>query len=77
MCFLEWISDVDKKEKIANLCLFYADEWAKISSQATCFSSASCAEKRVLRKQCIDFVTENVKKDIFSNRTEFFLLYNT
>tara|TARA_B100000497_G_scaffold125878_1_gene163325 strand:+ start:803 stop:1417 length:615 start_codon:yes stop_codon:yes gene_type:complete len=64
-----------KKEKIANLCLFYADEWAKISSQATCFSSTSCAEKRVLRKQCIDFVTENVKKDMEQRYGSVILTY--
>lgn len=64
-----------KKEKIANLCLFYGDEWARISSQATCFRSASCAEKKILKKQCIDFVTENVKKDMEQQYGSVILTY--
>lgn len=53
-----------EKKKIANLCLFYADEWAKISSQATCFKTASVQKRRKLKKQCVDFVKHNVKKEM-------------
>ncbi len=64
-----------EKKKIANLCLFYANEWAKISSQATCFKTATAKDKRKLNKQCIDFVTHNVKKEMQKKYGSVILTY--
>lgn len=64
-----------QNKKIANLCLFYADEWAKISSQATCFKTATAKDKRKLKKQCVDFVTHNVKKEMEERHGSVILTY--
>lgn len=53
----------DTRRKIAKDCLQYATEWATIVSQAGAFAGASNNKKRELKKQCYDFVVENVRKD--------------
>ena len=73
-------SQIEKKycqrdQEIAKLCLHYAKEWATISSQAVCFESASKCERQELKRQCLDFVVENVKKDVEKRHGSVILTY--
>jgi len=52
-----------KKRKIATDCLQYANEWATIVSQSGGFCGISSSDKAALKKQCYDFVVENVRKN--------------
>ena len=53
----------DTRRKIAKDCLHYATEWATIVSQSGGFSSAGPAKRKELKRQCYDFVVENVRKN--------------
>lgn len=53
----------DTRRKIAKDCLQYATEWATIVSQSGGFSGAGPAKKKELKRQCYDFVVENVRKN--------------
>ena len=64
-----------EKKEIANLCLQYAKEWATISSQAVCFKSSSSSDKRKLKKQCFNFVVDNVKNDVEKRHGSVILTY--
>ena len=64
-----------RDQEIAKLCLHYAKEWATISSQAVCFESASKCERKQLKRQCLDFVVENVKKDVEKRHGSVILTY--
>ncbi len=73
-------SQIEKKycqrdQEIAQLCLHYAKEWATISSQAVCFQNANKCERKQLKKQCLDFVVENVKKDVEKRHGSVILTY--
>lgn len=58
-----------QKQKIASLCLQYCKEWVTISSRAgVSFNNADIIDRYVLKEQCAAFVTNNVLKDIKSNR---------
>lgn len=48
---------------LANKCLHYASEWATIASQGCDLSYASNSEKRKLKKDCKNFVMQNLKED--------------
>tara|TARA_B100001559_G_scaffold212027_1_gene177724 strand:- start:243 stop:857 length:615 start_codon:yes stop_codon:yes gene_type:complete len=63
------------KQEIASLCLQYAKDWATISSQGVCFKSADKHDKRRLKKQCFDFVVENVRKDVEKRHGSVILTY--
>jgi len=53
----------DTRRKIAKDCLQYATEWATIVSQSGGFSGAGPAKRKELKRQCYDFVVENVRKE--------------
>jgi tryptophanase len=53
----------DTRRKIAKDCLQYATEWATIVSQSDGFSGAGPAKRKELKRQCYDFVVENVRKE--------------
>lgn len=53
----------DTRRKIAKDCLQYATEWATIVSQSGGFCKAGPAKKKELKRQCYDFVVENVRKN--------------
>jgi len=48
---------------LANKCLHYASEWATIASQGCDFACASSSDKKRLKRDCKNFVMENIKKD--------------
>jgi len=53
----------DTRRKIAKDCLQYATEWATIVSQSGGFADVGLAKKKELKRQCYDFVVENVRKN--------------
>lgn len=55
--------DDEERRVIAKKCLHYASEWATIASQGCDFASTDCTTRRKLRKDCKNFVTENIKND--------------
>jgi hypothetical protein len=48
---------------LANKCLHYASEWATIASQGCDLSYTSSSEKKRLKKDCKNFVMQNLKED--------------
>jgi len=56
--------DDDARKKIATKCLHYANEWATIVSQTGLDPRAKTAtEKRILKKQCEQFIYSSIKND--------------
>lgn len=53
----------EEQKFLAKKCLQYASEWATIASQGTSFQNASHQEQKQLRKNCKQFVIENIKND--------------
>jgi len=53
----------ETRRKIAKDCLQYATEWATIVSQSGGFSDIGPTKKKELKRQCYDFVVENVRKE--------------
>jgi hypothetical protein len=53
----------DARKKLATKCLHYGTEWATIAYQSKAFREASFAEQRVLKQQCKDFITENIRNE--------------
>ena len=53
----------DTRRKIAKDCLQYATEWATIVSQSGGFCDAGPSKRKELKRQCYDFVIENVKQN--------------
>lgn len=52
----------DTRRKIAKDCLQYANEWATIVSQSGGFSGVGSEQKKELKRQCYNFVIDNVRK---------------
>jgi hypothetical protein len=48
---------------VAKKCLHYASEWATIASQGCDFASATPITRRKLKKDCKQFVMDNIKND--------------
>lgn len=48
---------------IAKKCLHYASEWATIASQGCNFSETDAATKKKLKRDCKEFVLENIRND--------------
>jgi len=72
-------NDVTQKE-IAKKCLQYAEEWATICHQSgVTFDRADYADRYMLRRQCYNFVKENIeeeaKEKYGSVLLTFFLIY--
>ena len=60
----EEFGDCEEKKKIADKCLHYASEWATIASQSgTVFSGCSERSRRRLKRECKDFVVDNLRND--------------
>jgi hypothetical protein len=56
--------DCEEKKKIADKCLQYSSEWAKIASQSgTVFADCSERSRRELKRECKDFVVDNLRND--------------
>jgi len=53
----------DTKRKIAKDCLQYATEWATIVSQSGGFCEAGPSKRKELKRQCYNFVVENVREN--------------
>jgi hypothetical protein len=54
----------EERNVLAKKCLHYASEWATIASQGGMdFSSCDKYSQRQLKRDCKDFVTENIKND--------------
>ena len=54
----------EERNFLAKKCLHYAGEWATIASQGGMdFSSCDRYAQRQLKRDCKDFVTENIKDD--------------
>lgn len=64
-----------KHKKIAERCLQYGTEWATIVSQSGGFCGIGPAQKKELRRQCYNFVVENVKKDVEKEYGSVILTY--
>jgi hypothetical protein len=53
------------KQRIAKKCLQYAQEWSRISMSAGVnFADSDSCKRKALRKDCYDFVKENVEEDV-------------
>lgn len=64
------------KQKIAEKCLHYVKLWSTISTAGgTDFANASYSEKRELRRQCIEFVKDNVTDEIKAEYSSVFLTF--
>lgn len=61
-CIEQKYSDPTKR-KIATDCLQYANEWATIVSQSGGFCGINSSDKIALKKQCQDFVVDNVRRN--------------
>ncbi len=71
----EKYSDGNKRE-IAKKCLQYAREWSTMSMSAGVdFSNASSCQKKALRKDCYNFVKENVEQDVKNKYSSVFLMF--
>lgn len=71
----EKYSDGNKRE-IAKKCLQYAREWSTMSMSAGVnFADASSCEKKALRKDCYNFVKENVEEDVRKKYGSVFLMF--
>lgn len=55
--------DDEERQIIAKKCLHYATEWSTIASQGCDFASANGPTRRKLKKDCKNFVMENIKGD--------------
>lgn len=53
----------EERKLIAKKCLHYASEWATIASQGCDFASSDDSTKRKLKRDCKQFVMENVQND--------------
>ena len=68
-------SDGNKRE-IAKKCLQYARQWSTMSMSAGVdFSDVSSCQKKVLRKDCYNFVKENVEQDVKKKYGSVFLMF--
>ncbi len=64
------------KQKIAEKCLHYIRQWSTISTAGgTDFSATNRMERRELRRQCIDFVKDNVKQEVEEEYGSVFLTF--
>lgn len=64
------------KQEIAKKCLQYAREWSTMSMSAGVdFSDASSCERKALRKDCYNFVKENVEEDVKEKYGSVFLTF--
>lgn len=64
-----------QKKKIAQKCLHYGDEWATIVSRSGGFAESSKQSRQAAKRQCLDFVVENVKKDMEKEYGSVILTY--
>jgi hypothetical protein len=56
--------DDEERQVLAKKCLHYASEWATIASQSGVqFSQCTEISKRQLKRDCKNFVMENIKSD--------------
>jgi hypothetical protein len=53
----------EERRILANRCLHYASEWATIANQSGSFSDTSSCNRRKLKKDCKNFVMDNIKND--------------
>jgi hypothetical protein len=53
----------ETRRKIAKDCLHYATEWATIANQSNSLYGADKYNRKELKRQCYNFVVENVRKD--------------
>lgn len=53
----------DARKKLAHRCLQYGTEWVTIASCSEEFGIASIAQQRLLKQQCKDFITENIREE--------------
>lgn len=54
----------EERQKIAKKCLRYASEWATIASQGGVnFSDCDAKSRKELKRECKDFVMDNIKND--------------
>lgn len=54
----------DARQKLATQCLQYGVEWATIASQGNeNFAQSNPQEQKELKKQCKEFITENIKQE--------------
>ena len=53
----------EERRLVAKKCLHYASEWATIASQGCDFSATDVVTRRQLKKDCKQFVMDNVKND--------------
>lgn len=55
--------DDNERRTVAKKCLHYASEWAKIASKGCNFSETDAVTRKILKRECRDFVLENIKND--------------
>lgn len=54
----------DERQKLAKRCLHYGAEWARIASRSNAgLSYATPSEQKLLKKQCKDFIRDNIKNE--------------
>jgi len=53
----------DARQKLAQRCLQYGVEWAKIASQSSCFAQADKFEQEKLKSQCKNFIKDNIANE--------------
>jgi hypothetical protein len=53
----------DARKNLASKCLQYGREWATIASRSDNFYQASYAQQRALKKQCKEFIKENIIRE--------------
>ena len=53
----------EESRVVAKKCLHYASEWATIASQGCDFASTSPITRRKLKRDCKQFVMDNIKND--------------
>jgi hypothetical protein len=64
------------KQKIAKKCLQYAQEWSKISMSAGIdFADSDSCKRKALRKDCYQFVKENVEEDVKEKYKSVFITF--
>lgn len=64
------------KQRIAEKCLQYTKQWCTISmAGGVDFSHATRGQKREMRRQCAEFVRDNVKEEIEKEYSSIFLTF--
>lgn len=67
--------DDEERQIIAKKCLHYATEWTTIASQGCDFALADTFTRRRLKKDCRQFVIDNVKNDAEIQAGSFILTF--